>query len=80
MLSVENHIWFNKQSKINQAIMNKMFQELKKCYDECQIVYVDNLELPFEVKAMNFNIDKKREYNRSLKKQEDRKLIEEWGK
>ena len=81
LLSAENHAWFHKQSPRDQAIMNEMFQEYKRQYQECQIVFVDELELPFEVKTMEFHIDerelKRTKYNRAKEKREFQKLVDE---
>ena len=81
LLSAENHAWFHKQSPRDQAIMNEMFQEYKRQYQECQIVFVDELELPFEVKTMEFHIDerelKRTKYNRAKEKREFQRLVDE---
>ena len=81
LLSAENHAWFHKQSPRDQAIMNEMFQEYKRQYQECQIVFVDELELPFEVKTMEFHIDerelKRTKYNRAKEKREFQKRVDE---
>lgn len=81
LLSAENHAWFHKQSPRDQAIMNEMFQEYKRQCQECQIVFVDELELPFEVKTMEFHIDerelKRTKYNRAKEKREFQKRVDE---
>lgn len=81
LLSAENHAWFHKQSPRDQAIMNEMFQEYKRQYQKCQIVFVDELELPFEVKTMEFHIDerelKRTKYNRAKEKREFQKRVDE---
>lgn len=81
LLSAENHAWFHKQSPRDQAIMNEMFQEYKRQYQECQIVFVDELELPFEVKTMEFHIDerelKRTKYNRAKEKREFQRRVDE---
>lgn len=81
LLSAENHAWFHKQSPQDQAIMNEMFQEYKRQYQECQIVFVDELELPFEVKTMEFHIDerelKRTKYNRAKEKRELQRRVDE---
>lgn len=81
LLSAENHAWFHKQSPRDQAIMNEMFQEYKRQYQECQIVFVDKLELPFEVKTMEFHIDerelKRTKYNRAKEKREFQRRVDE---
>ena len=81
LLSAENHAWFHKQNSQNQAIMNAMFQEYKKQYQECQVVFVDKLNLGFEIKAMEFHIDereqKKEKYNRAKEKREFQRRVGE---
>lgn len=82
LLSAENHAWFHKQSPQVQAQMNEMFQEYKRQQSqECRVVFVDELETPFEIKAMEFRIDereqKKTKYNRAKDKREVQKRIEE---
>ena len=82
LLSAENHAWFHKQSPQAQAQMNKIFQEYKKQQSqECQVVFVDELETPFEIRVMEFHIDereqKKTKYNRAKDKREVQKRIDE---
>lgn len=81
LLSAENHAWFHKQNSQDQAIMNAMFQEYKKQYQECQVVFVDKLNLGFEIKAMEFHIDereqKKEKYNRVKEKREFQRRVDE---
>lgn len=58
--------------------MNRRFQEYKKC----DVVYVDDLDLGFEVKAAPIifdPVDKKEKYNRAKVKREfERRIEEEW--
>ena len=81
LLSAENHAWFHQQSSQDQAVMNAMFQEYKKQYQECQVVFVDDLDLGFEIKAMEFHIgereQKKEKYNRAREKREFQKRVDE---
>lgn len=81
LLSAENHAWFHKQHPQYQTYMNNMFQEYKRQSEECQVVFVDNLHLDFEIKAMEFSIgereQKKEKYNRAKEKREFKKRIEE---
>lgn len=81
LLSAENHAWFHKQNPQDQAIMNALFQEYKKQYQECEVVFVDDLKLDFEIKAMEFHIDereqKKEKYNRAREKREFQKRVDE---
>lgn len=78
LLSNENHIWFHKQSEAKQRVMNSIFQEYKKLSDECKVIYVDELKLPFEIKFTEISVDKKGKYNRAKKKAEDRRIVDEY--
>ena len=81
LLSAENHAWFHKQSPQVQAYMNMMFQEYKKQSQECQVVFVDNLNLDFTIHPMEFQIDekelKKKKYDRAKEKREFQKRVDE---
>lgn len=78
LLSGENHQWFHEQSESKQGYMNAIFQEYKRQVDECKVVFVDDLEIPFKVKPMEFSVENKnKEYNRAKEKEELRKMIEE---
>ena len=82
LLSAENHAWFHKQSPQTQDEMNLIFQGYKKqCSQECQVVFVDELELPFEIRTTEFYIDekeqKKAKYNRAKEKREFQKRLDE---
>lgn len=80
ILSNENHIWFHEQSEVKQGYMNAVFQEYKRQANECKIVFVEDLDVPYIVKPMEFSIpDKEKEtYNRAKEKQEIRKMSEEY--
>ena len=84
LLSAENHTWFHQQSPQAQGYMNAMFQEYKRQVDECKVVFVDELDLEFEIKPMTFAIDergqildtKKEKYNRAKEKREFQKIVD----
>ena len=78
LLSRENHQWFHQQSEQAQDYMNNLFQEYKRRFDECEVVYVDDLQLPFEVRAVEFTIDEKGRFNRAKEKRETKRLINEY--
>lgn len=78
LLSAENHQWFHQQNSQSQEYMNTMFQEYKKQADECTVVFVDELDLPFEIKAMDFSIDERGKFNRAKEKRETQKIIDEY--
>lgn len=48
LLSEENHIWFNEQSKEAQKQMNELFQQYKASV-ECKVEFVDNLDTRFSI-------------------------------
>ena len=85
LLSAENHAWFHQQSPQAQSYMNAMFQEYKRQTDECQVVFVDELDLGFEIRPLTFAIDergqmldtKKEKYNRAKVKEEFRRKVED---
>lgn len=85
LLSAENHAWFHQQSPQAQGYMNAMFQEYKRQTDECQVVFVDELDLGFEIRPLTFAIDergqmldtKKEKYNRAKAKEELRRKVED---
>ncbi len=77
LLSNENHIWFHQQSKQAQGYMNALFQEYKRQVDECRVVFVEDLDLPYEVNAADFSIDEKGKFNRIKEKRETQKTVEE---
>jgi len=78
ILSNENHIWFHKQSESKQGYMNAIFQEYKRQVDGCKVTFVDFIETPYKVNAVDFSIDEKGRYNRAKEKQELRKMSEEY--
>lgn len=78
LLSAENHIWFHQQSEQAQGYMNAIFQEYKRQVDECKIVFVDNLDLPFQVNVIEFSVDEKGKFNRAKEKRETQKIINEY--
>lgn len=88
LLTVEHHEWFHQQPDEVQEMLNNAFQELKRQKDnslEIPIVFVEESELnfPFRLNIMEISIDKQgriNAYNRSKKKREDRKEIEEYEK
>lgn len=80
LLSAENHQWFHQQSPQAQGYMNALFQEYKRQVDECAVVFADDLELPFEVKPIEFSVDEKGKFNRAAEKRKTQKIIDEYYK
>lgn len=86
LLTVEHHVWFHQQSPETQKILNDAFQEYKRQRDNSKKVPIvlvdeDELDFPFELNIMEISIDKEdriKAYNRSKKKRNDRREIEEY--
>ena len=77
LLSAENHIWFNEQSKEAQKQMNELFQRYKQSV-ECSVEFVDNLETNFSIASVIIvpaELEKK--YNRAKEKRAWQKQVEE---
>ena len=77
LLSEENHIWFNEQSKEAQRQMNELFQRYKQSV-ECSVEFVDNLETNFSIASVIIvpaELEKK--YNRAKEKRAWKKQVEE---
>lgn len=85
LLTDEHHVWFHQQPEEIQKELNEAFQELKKKMDESRelpVVFVDDLKLPFELNIAELSIDRQgriKAYNRSKKKRENKKIIDESG-
>lgn len=60
--------------------MNAVFQEYKRQVDECKVVFVEDLEVSFEVKAGIMSIDEegKVKFNRAEVKRETQRIIDEY--
>lgn len=54
LLSMENHIWFNKQNPKLQAELNKKFQEYKKCCIEITDESIDEISPRILIAATEF--------------------------
>ena len=78
------HMYLHSLPREQEEFINNELREYKrqvdKCKNECKIVFVDNLEIPYEIKPMEFSINEKGkpEYNRAKEKQELRKISEEY--
>ena len=78
LLSAENHIWFNEQSKEAQKQMNELFQKYKQSI-ECKVEFVDELDTRFTVaSAIIVPVELEKEhYNRAKEKRAWKKEVEE---
>lgn len=74
------HAYIHSLPREQEEFINNKLREYKKQIDECKVVFVDNLEIPYTITAKEFVIDEKNkgEYNRAREKQELRKLSEEY--
>lgn len=78
LLSEENHIWFNEQSKEAQKKMNELFQQYKASV-ECSIEFVDELDTRFSIASaiiVPAELEKEH-YNRAREKRAWQKQVEE---
>ena len=78
LLSTENHIWFNEQSKEAQRQMNELFQKYKQSI-ECKVEFVDELDTRFSIASaiiVPAEIEKAH-YNRAREKRAWQREIEE---
>ena len=78
ILSEENHIWFNEQSKEAQKQMNELFQKYKQSI-ECKVEFVEELDTRFTVaSAIIVPVELEKEhYNRAKEKSAWKKQVEE---
>lgn len=78
ILSVENHIWFHKQSEESQRKMNQAFQEYKKC----SVKITDDIPVSkTEISFVELQITDKiviKPFNRAKVKEETRKAYEKY--
>ena len=78
ILSEENHIWFNEQSKEAQKQMNELFQQYKASV-ECKIEFVEDLDTRFSI-ASSIIVPaelEKEHYNRAKENRAWKKQVEE---
>ena len=78
LLSEENHIWFNKQSKEAQKEMNELFQKYKASV-ECSVEFVDELDTRFSIASVIIVPAEleKAHYNRAREKRAWKREVEE---
>lgn len=78
LLSEENHIWFNEQSKESQKKMNELFQKYKQSV-ECKVEFVEELDTRFTVASaiiVPAELEKEH-YNRAKENRAWKKHVEE---
>ena len=78
ILSEENHIWFNEQSKESQKQMNELFQKYKASVG-CKVEFVEELDTRFSIASAIIVPEdlEKDHYNRVKEKREWKKQVEE---
>lgn len=78
ILSEENHIWFNEQSKEAQKQMNELFQKYKHSV-ECKVEFVEELDTRFSIASAIIVLSdlEKEHYNRAKEKRAWQKQVEE---
>lgn len=78
LLSEENHIWFNEQSKESQKQMNELFQKYKASVG-CKVEFVEELDTRFSIASAIIVLSdlEKEHYNRAKEKRAWKKQVEE---
>ena len=78
LLSEENHIWFNEQSKESQKQMNELFQKYKASVG-CKVEFVEELDTRFNIASAIIVPVKleKEHYNRAREKRAWQKEVKE---
>lgn len=75
------HDWLEQLSNTDREQINNELREYKRQHSqECEVEYVDNLNLDFEVRAFTFtteDLEPKKKYNRAKDKREFEKRIRE---
>ena len=74
------HMYMHSLPREQEEFINNELRKYKEQFEECEVVLVDDLEVPYTVTAKEFVIDEKQKgrYNRAREKAEVRKLSEEY--
>ena len=73
------HMYIHSLPREQEEFINNELRQYKERFEECEVVLVDELEVPYEVKLIEFSVEeKKKEYNRAKEKAEVRKMSEEY--
>lgn len=74
------HMYMHSLPREQEEYINNELRRYKKQSDECKVVLVDDLEIPYTITATEFAIDEKNksEYNRAKEKAKLKKLSEEY--
>ena len=69
IISTLAHRYIHSLPREQEEFINDIMREYKKQVDECNVVFVDDLDIPFIVAPVEFYVDEKGKYNRAKKKQ-----------
>lgn len=73
------HMYMHSLPREQEEFINDELRKYKQEIDECKVVLVDDLDVPYKVNPMEFSVEeKKKEYNRAKEKAEVRKMSEEY--
>lgn len=73
------HMYMHSLPREQEEFINNELRQYKERFEECEVVLVDELEVPYEVNLIEFRVEeKKKEYNRAKEKAEVRKMSEEY--
>lgn len=73
------HMYMHSLPREQEEFINNELRQYKERFEECEVVLVDELEVPYEVNPIEFSVEeKKKEYNRAKEKAEVRKMSEEY--
>ena len=77
ILSSLAHMYLHSLPRQQEEFINDELRKFKQT-GKCRVVFVEDLDLPYEIKPMEFSIEEKRRYNRAKEKEELRKAREEY--
>ena len=72
------HMYIHSLPREQEEFINNELREYKRQIDACKVVFVDDLQVPYEIEPMEFSVKEKGEYNRAKEKAELRKMSEEY--
>lgn len=73
------HIYMHSLPREQEEYINNELRRYKRQIDECNVVLVDDIDIPYTIVPMEFSIDdRKKGYDRNAKKREDKELIREY--
>lgn len=75
------HRYIHSLPREQEEFINDILREYKRQVDEsneCEVITVDDLDVPFTIMPVEFYVDERGKYNRAKKKQEDKRLIDKY--